>query len=820
MTRRLLTVLSLCGAIALPGSAGWQSAGNVLDHRTEHSGDLRIEAENLTLTISVLAEDLVRMRYVPHGRSGTDSSWAVLTQQWAPVRTRVIDSAGVLFLTTNQMTLAVHRNPLRLVFLDPAGTIINADDRAKGMSWADGETRLWKEMPEEEYYYGFGEQAGRFERKRTHMTMWNSDIPAYGPDTNPLYKSIPFFYGIAKGRAYGIFLDSPHWSSFDMGKEARDQYSFGTQDSVLTYYFFYGPEPCKILERFTQLVGRMPLPPRWSLGYQQCRWSYASEKRVREIADGFRKRTIPCDVIYLDIDYMDGYRIFTWDTEDFPDPMKLVKDLADDGFRTAVIVDPGIKVDSSYHAYVSGMDRDVYVKEPDGSLFVGEVWPGRCAFPDFTDPSARLWWGEQFADLVSVGIRGWWNDMNEPSVFNVPSKTIDLNAMHHGHGVSSSHAANHNIYGMQMTRATYDGTLRHRPDERPFVLTRATYAGGQRFSAVWTGDNVSSWEHLSLGLSMCLNLSISGFTFVGTDIGGFIGYPSGELFARWLQLGVFTPLMRAHSVINEPNKEPWEFGEAFTDINRKTIELRYRLLPYLYNAMRVSSTTGLPAMRPMVFAYPEDPRFTLESRQFMFGDGLLVAPILSPGTRERIVELPAGLWYDFWTAELHEGGSTITVSAPLDRIPLLARAGATVPTQQPVQYSDESPIDPLSVHIFLKPSGADSTEYYEDDGISFQYREGGYFKRTITHLQLSDEIRIQLGRAEGTFIPPERRLVLRIAGAGFTPARVTSGGKSIPRAPHDSSDLADSTWNLDAESGVIVVMTHDSSSYLEVSLKR
>ncbi|MGB6032324.1 MAG: TIM-barrel domain-containing protein, partial [Bacteroidota bacterium] len=716
MTRRLLTVLFLCAATTLTGWAEWQSAGKVRGHRMARSGDLLIETENLALTITVLAEDLFRMRYVPHGRSGGDSSWAVLTQEWAPVRTRLMDSAGVVFLETEQVTLAVHKNPLRLVFRDPAGGVITSDHGTKGMSWSGGETRVWKKMPEDEYYYGFGEQAGRFERKRTHMTMWNSDIPAYGPDTDPLYKSIPFFFGIAAGKAYGIFLDSPRWSSFDMGKEAHDQYSFGTQDSVLTYYFLYGPAPEKILERFTQLVGRMPLPPLWSLGYQQCRWSYASEKRAREIADGFRQRNIPCDVIYLDIDYMDGYRIFTWHPDNFPEPSKLVKDLADDGFKVAVILDPGIKVDSSYHAYVSGVEAEVFVTEPDGSLFVGEVWPGRCAFPDFTDPSARLWWGEQFADLVRTGIRGWWNDMNEPSVFNVPTKTIDLDAIHHGHGIPSSHAANHNVYGMQMTRATYDGALAHRPDERPFVLTRATFAGGQRFSAVWTGDNVATWEHMSMGLSMCLNLSISGFSFVGTDIGGFIGYPTGELFARWLQLGVFTPLMRAHSVINERDKEPWEFGDEYTEINRKTIQLRYRLLPYIYNAMRVSTTSGIPAMRPMVFAYPEDSRFRLESRQFMFGDGLLVAPVLSPGARERNVELPAGLWYDFWTGEKHKGGNAISVPAPLDRIPLLARAGATIPTRQPVQYSDQSPINPLTIHVFLKYSGADSMEYYEDDG--------------------------------------------------------------------------------------------------------
>jgi alpha-glucosidase len=605
-----------------------------------------------------------------------------------------------------------------------------------------------------------------------------------------------------------------------MGKEAHDQFSFGTQDSVLTYYFFYGPEPKKILERYTQLVGRMPLPPRWSLGYQQCRWSYTPERRVREIAEGFRDRNIPCDVLYLDIDYMDGYRIFTWHPENFPNPTQLVRDLSDDGFKVAVIVDPGIKVDADYHAYVSGLERHVFVTMPDGSPFVGEVWPGHCAFPDFTNPSARLWWGEQFSDLVNTGVRGWWNDMNEPSVFNVPTKTIDRDALHHGHGVPSSHAANHNIYGMQMTRATYEGTLAHRPGERPFVLTRATFAGGQRYSAVWTGDNVASWEHLSMGLSMCLNLSISGFSFVGTDIGGFIGYPTGELFARWLQLGVFMPLMRAHSVINERNKEPWEFGEEFTRINKQSIELRYRLLPYIYNTMRQSAISGQPAMRPMAFVYPGDTRFRMESRQFMFGDELLVAPVLSSGVRERNVELPSGSWYDFWSGELHEGGKAIIVSAPLDRIPLLARAGAAVPTQQPVQFSDQDPIDPLTIHLFLRQSGADSAEYYEDDGISFQYRDGAFLKRTITHYQSSQDVRIHLSQSEGTYIPRQRSLILRVVGVAFTPTRVVAQGERIPTFSPSELDESDSGWSRDDQSGIIRIKTGDSHSYLEILLER
>ena len=458
--------------------------------------------------------------------------------------------------------------------------------------------------------------------------MWNSDIPGYSAETDPLYKSIPFFYASAGGVTYGIFLDNTAWSSFDMGKSGPEEYSFGAREPALVYYFLYGPSPGEVLERYLSLVGSTYFPPLWSLGYQQSRWSYTPETKVREIADGFRSRKIPCDVLYLDIDYMDGYRIFTWNTEAFPNPSGLVRDLAEQGFKVAVILDPGIKVDTAYHAYLSGRRRDVFLRYPDGRLFTGDVWPGLCAFPDFTDPEARRWWGEQFGDLVRKGIRGWWTDMNEPSVFNVPTKTIDRSVLHHGLDAPVDHAIAHNVYGLAMTRATVEGVQEFLPEERSFVLTRATYAGGQRYAAVWTGDNVASWEHLAIGVRMCLNLSVSGFAFVGTDIGGFIGHPSGELFARWLQFGVFTPLMRAHSEINAPEKEPWTYGQEWTDINRETIALRYRLLPYHYTAMHEAAAGGLPPMRPMHFAYPQDERFATEEKQFMFGEALLVAPVL------------------------------------------------------------------------------------------------------------------------------------------------------------------------------------------------
>jgi len=801
--------LLIFALIAGSVSAQWRSAPAVEAVTTADGCEATFRAGTSLLTVRVLADDLFRIRFRAVPSEVPDRSWAVVKTEWPAPVVAMQDSPAVFTFRTSKLTLAVHKNPLRLTFRDPSGEVINDDEPARGMSWSGTEVRVWKTMPLEERYYGFGEKAGALERRNTHMTMWNADIPAYNAGTDPLYQTIPFFYGLRDGRAYGIFFDNTYRSSFDMGKESRDRFSFGAENGDLNYYFFYGPAPATILTRFTELVGRMPLPPLWSLGYQQCRWSYASERRVREIADGFRKRKIPCDVIYLDIDYMDGYRIFTWNTVAFPDPTKMISDLRTQGFRIAVIVDPGIKVDSAYAAYRSGMAADCFLRTPDGRLFTGKVWPGVCAFPDFTGKSGRQWWGDQFAGLAAAGVRGWWNDMNEPSVFDVPTKTADLSVLHDDGGLRTGHAKSHNIYGMQMTRATYEGIRRHIPGERPFLLTRASYAGGWRYSASWTGDNVSSWDHLAMSLAMCLNLSISGQPFVGSDIGGFMGHPSGELFARWLQAGVFTPLMRAHSVTGEVNKEPWEYGAELTDVNRETVNLRYAFLPYIYTAMAEAASSGIPAMRPMVFDYPADRRYESKEDQFMFGPDILVAPVVSEGTRKKSVELPEGTWYDYWTGKKLDGKREYTTDAPLGRLPLFIRAGAVIPTRQVVQHSGEAPIDPLTLTAYPPGQGAPSgSTYYEDDGISFEFENGTYLRRR--HLLGSDDsgITLKISAAEGAYTPPPRGLTIRVVDIPDKPSAVTANGKPAPG------------WTYDRGTATVTVAMRDSRGPIEIRVRR
>jgi alpha-glucosidase len=472
-----------------------------------------------------------------------------------------------------------------------------------------------------------------------------------------------------------------------------------------------------------------------------------------------------------------------------------------------VIVDPGIKVDPAYSAYQTGTASDVFLKYPSGKPFVGKVWPGDCEFPDFTSPKARTWWGENFKVLTDAGVRGFWNDMNEPSVFDGPDKTVALDVVHYDHGLSTSHAKNHNTYGMLMTEATYDGVRNLRPAERPFVLTRASYAGGQRYAAAWTGDNESRWDNLEMALWMSLGISISGQPFIGSDIGGFMGSPSGELFARWLELGVFTPLMRGHSVINSPDKEPWAFGPKFEAVNRKTIDLRYEFLPYIYTVMHEASQTGMPAMRPICFEYPNDPAFIWNEDEFMFGENLLVAPVLWEADTTRQLRLPVGEWYNYWTNQKYEGGRNIEVAAPIDRLPMFVKAGSTIPTQQIVQYSDQSPIDPLTLTVY--PAHSSSSDYYEDDGVSFDYLRGVYLHRSFEQERTKKQTILRITKAEGTYTPPDRSLVVRFVDISAEPRSVTVSGETLKR----------SGWSYDVSARTLTVRTKDSTREIAIEVK-
>lgn len=695
------------------------------------------------VAISVLSPEVVRVRFSPTP-FGRDHSDAVVDRQLGDQNFRLEESEDGRVIVTDALRIEISNAPFRLTIKDADGRVIDADDPGRGMAHDGSAVRVWKALRDTDAVYGFGEKNGAFNKRGWalggyHYVMWNSDTYGYDNSTDPIYVSVPFYLVLREGRAHGIFLDNTHRSSFDVGRERRGILSFGADGGELDYTVIAGPHPRDVLRRYTQLTGRAPLPPRWALGYHQSRWSYFPEARVRRLADTFRQEQVPADVLWLDIDYQDEFKPFTWHAERFPDPAKMVADLRAQGFRTVVIVDPHPTKEPGYRIFDEGVAGGHFVMNPDGSLYEGPVWPinapkksGNSVFPDFTRPATRDWWGQQYRMFTDIGIAGIWNDMNEPSVWFQPENTMGLAARHDHEGQPTDHAEVHNIYGMQMTRSTFEGLAALKPSERPFVLTRATFAGGQRYAWVWTGDNRAEWASLQQSIPMLLNFGLSGFPYIGADVGGFSGFPSGELFTRWLQAAVFSPFFRGHTEQATADQEPWSFGAPYTAINKATVELRYRLLPQLYTIVEEASRSGLPVMRPLMLEYPEDAQTHGRGDQFLVGTDLLVAPVLVQGATTRDVYFPAGEWIDFHDGARLEGGMSHTVKASLDRLPIFVRAGSIIAMQPVVQHTDEMASQPIILRVFPDSTGRAKGTLYDDDGTSMAYREGAFLRQRAT----------------------------------------------------------------------------------------
>jgi alpha-glucosidase len=755
---------------------------SVTNSEALHDG-IQIQSGPAVLRITALRDDIIRIRISPTGSLPEDASWAVLSEP----RTKSIDvqpvqdSTAVGFRTA-KLDVRVERDPLRLMIRDLAGNLISADAIGRPTRFQLGGFTLSKQMPDGEHYFGLGDKTGGFDRREQAYTLWNTDV---GPQesVDPLYKSIPFFLAIRGANSYGVFLDNTWRTWFDFGKSARDAISFGSDGGPLDYYFIYGPTPKQVVENYAYLTGKPPLPPLWALGFQQSRYSYTPESQLRDIANRLRLDKIPSDVVYLDIDYQDRNRPFTVNSKTFPNFPGLVSDLRKQHFHLVNITDLHIAhvANQGYMPYDTGHATDQFVKNPDGSEFVGVVWPGPAVFPDFTRAQTREWWGGLYQSFVNDGVAGFWNDMNEPSVFDGPGKTMPLNTVHRieepGFATrTATHAEIHNIVGLENARATYEGLLKLRPDDRPFVLTRATYAGGQRYGFTWTGDNSATWNHLRLATQMVLNLGISGIPFVGADVGGFNGSPSPALLTRWVEQAAFSPFFRDHATKGSLPHEIWNNGLEQETIRKRYIETRYRLLPYFYALADEASRTGLPLMRPVFLEFPEiyapnAPGFDNADTEFLLGSSLLIAPPpFGEMVNEYAVSFPGGPWYDFWTgekmpfqpsapniADVAKAGADATfpgprpIHPPLETLPVYARGGTILPMQPLIQDTDETPSGPLELRVYPGPNCAGTI--YLDDGHTFAYQHGAYLRQTFTCQSDANSMRLTFHKREGTYTP-------------------------------------------------------------------
>ncbi|MGA2916787.1 MAG: TIM-barrel domain-containing protein [Sedimentisphaerales bacterium] len=597
--------------------------------------------------------------------------------------------------------------------------------------------------------YGTGEVSGPLLRNGCVTECWNTDAYGYDGLTGSLYQSHPWVLAVRKdGTAFGVLADTTWRCQIDLTKDIK----FSAQGPSFPVIVIDADSPQNVLRKLTTLIGKMPLPPKWAIGYHQCRYSYYPDKRVREIATEFRNRNIPCDVIWLDIDYMNGFKIFTFNPNRFPDPAALNNDLHKMGFKTVWMIDPGVKAEKGYFVYNQGAAGDFFVQKANGREYHGRVWPGMCAFPDFTMPQTQNWWASLYKPFMAKGIDGIWNDMDEPSVFKTPLKTMPDDNIHRGgDGLPQGpHAQYHNIYGMLMVKASRQGIQQANPDKRPFVLTRANFIGGHRYAATWTGDNTSDWNHLKDSVSMILNLGLSGQPFCGPDIGGFAGNSTPELFARWMGVGALLPFARGHTEKHNKDKEPWAFGESVENTCRTALQRRYRLLPYLYTLFYEASVTGLPVARPVFFADPADPKLRKEDNAFLLGSDILVVPRLKPESN-LIPNLPNGIWRSISLVGEDAANDT-------NQPELKIRGGAIISLGRVVQNTEQSSLDPLTLLVCLDENGRAKGTLYEDAGDGYGYLSGEYLLTNYIAKCVGNKVIVEIASRQGKMPRPERAI--------------------------------------------------------------
>lgn len=700
-----------------------------------NDNNINIYFSNIKITLTIFENDIVKVFIGDKYEESISTNGVV--GDLGKGEFIVEEDSNFLVIKGKKVLTFVDKNTTEISFRDLEGNIINEDFQP---SFKDEKGNVYiSKINDCLAYYGLGEKGGDLNKKGCYTENFNTDDPETDDDSVTYYKTIPFYVALKEEATYGIFFDNSFRSYFDMGKEMGDRIFFGAIGGQIQYYFIPGENIKEVVKNYTALTGRMEMPPLWSLGYQQCRFSYFSQEEVRELVKTFEEKDIPLDVVYLDIDYMDGFRVMTFKTPNFDDAAGLISDLKEKGIRTITIIDPGVKVDEEYLVFKRGKEGNHFTKKLDGEMFIGAVWPGDSAFPDFSNKDCREWWKSELKKFISEhGMDGIWNDMNEPCVFNNDHKTMLESCLHNSDNGVIEHKEFHNRYGFEMSRCSKEAQEELHPNERGFSMTRATYAGGQRYSSVWTGDNMSLWSQMRMSISMNANLGISGFSFVGNDVSGFGLDSSEELFIRWMEMGPFIPIFRNHSNMYTRRQEPWAFGPRAEKIAKKSIELRYELLPYIYDLYYISHKEGLPIFRPMIMEYEKDMNLLNIREQFMLGENMLVAPVLYEGERSKAVYLPKGSWFNYFTMEKLQGGKWYKLPCELDEILVFVKEGSIIPTyNKKFRNVKERPNN-----ILLKVFGENAKGFhYNDDGHTMEYLEGKYTYMDIEVIDGKEEFK-------------------------------------------------------------------------------
>ncbi len=792
----------------------WISLGGISSFKTDKNV-ATIECVHGYLEIKLVTPTIWRVRASKRPFTREHKSWA--TKEPSPtMNIKLKQERGYITLKAdknisdkNDIVVRISERTARVTFQKINNEILTDEEKAiafgKFSSWG----KMQKVSPTQELHIGFGERTGKLVKNGKKMIFWNTDPTGFGKNDDPMYQSEPIQISVRKdGSAYGIFYDNHHYSVIKPRKDSKCTVDYFTESEPICYYFFSGPDLKAVCQQISAINGTLPLPPKWVFGHHQCRWSYYPEEKVREIARNFRERNIPCDSIHLDIDYMDGFRCFTWDNERFPDPAQMISDLREDGFKTITIIDPGLKIDQEYKVFAECIKKNYQCKMPNQKSYVTKVWPGKCVFPEFTNPNVREWWGTQFKTMFDVGVEGFWLDMNEPSTFTL-KRTAHDDVEHNMDGLGGDHRNAHNIFGQSMMMATREGVDKLRGNKRTFLFTRSCYAGIQRYSASWTGDNFSNWTGLQQTIPMLLNMSLVGQTFVAVDIGGFSLNCNAELLTRWYQLGIFYPFVRNHSAKGTNPQEPWAFGEETEQIIRKYIELRYQLIPYFYTLAWEAYLSGLPIIRPLFMEYPEDP-IAFEDQwinsEFLIGDKLLVAPVITKATKgknsvTRAIYLPNGKWYDYWTKELLDGGKIIQREVAIDELPLFVKTGSILPFGPIVPHVEKATDFPLFIEIF--PNEEIHGNVYLDDGETKAFEDGNFAYLSFFGVDNGKTIILDVskqGKAEGL---PSTNNSLHIGiYIKRTPKAVQVNDKQFKT----SKDSQDNFYEVNVKEGVLLLV--------------
>ncbi|NHJ86908.1 MAG: DUF5110 domain-containing protein [Asgard group archaeon] len=733
----------------------WQAIGGIVTHK-KLKDSVIIQCENGFIEVKIVSPTIWRIRASNDSLPKDHKSWASREPD-LDLQIKTVQEYGSLTIkedknvsSKNDLIIKVSEVDSTITFERINGDILHKDTDPIAFSKRGSWIKTKKMSPKKEYHVGFGEKTGKLVKNGRKLIFWNTDQSAYTIRDDPLYQSEPLQISLRDdGTAFGIFYDNYRYTVMKLGKTATSKVSYFTEKGPLCYYVFAGPTLKDVSKQIGELNGKIPLPPRWVLGHHQCRWSYYPEEKVREIASNFRVKAIPCDSIHLDIDYMDGFRCFTWNNERFSDPKKMATDLKNDGFKLIIMTDPGLKVDPDWPIYQECIAKEFHCKLENGDPYHGKVWPGKCIFPDFTNPDVRVWWGKLYKDYLDLGIEGFWIDMAEPSVFDL-RRTAPFNVLHNMDGQPETHQYAHNIYGNAFAMATREGLDVLNENRRTFLFGRSAYSGIQRYASTWTGDNYSTWKHLRQSIPMVLSMGLSGQPFVAVDIGGFSFNCNAELLTRWYQTGIFYPFCRNHSANATHPQEPWVFGEETEKIIKETIEFRYKLLPYLYTLVWEAAKDGLPMMRPLFMEFPKDKESYNEkwhNTQFMVGDKLLIAPALNKlGKSEKTIKmkiyLPEGKWFDYWTKELFAGGSIISREVKIDQLPIFVKAGSVIPMGPIVPNVEKTSNHPITLEFY--PDDEIQGLVYFDDGLTKEFENGFYNLLTIRGNDTSKKMSIDI----------------------------------------------------------------------------